>query len=164
MTPFRATADEFVQRFLTTSQRQTLLGKWLSHREALRKIGVTDGTQWLNGSFVEDKVPNDIDVVTFFHRPKDPNGLPLNSLSMSAFMQINSPLFNRPEVKSAYSLDAFFIDLDASARSLVNLTRYYCGLFSHQRTTDLWKGMLEIDLFDLNEASAVKSVQGWIAP
>ena len=161
MTPFRATCEEFVTRFLLTPQRQMLLRRWLDHRADMRAIGIVDGSQWLDGSFVENKIPKDIDVVTYFRRPKDPTGRPISNLTLDLLLHTHVRLFNRSMVKSSYFLDAFFLDLDGNSRSLVNLTRYYCGLFSHQRVTDIWKGMVEVDLFDATETSAMKIVDAW---
>ena len=35
------------------------------YRAALRAVGFDRGFQWLDGSFVEDRVPKDLDVVSF---------------------------------------------------------------------------------------------------
>jgi len=69
MTPFEATAVEIVTTFGTTDHRRTLLQNWLDHRAAFRALGFSQGFQWIDGSFVEDKVPQDLDVVTFSRRP-----------------------------------------------------------------------------------------------
>jgi hypothetical protein len=61
-------------------------------------------------------------------------------------------------LKSSHRLDAYFVDLDGAAETIVEVARYYCGLFSHRRTDYLWKGMLKVDLgavaLDDNVASA----------
>jgi hypothetical protein len=43
-------------------------------------------------------------------------------------------------------LDGSFVDLDKKSEFVVEDTRYWFGLFSHQRVTSLWKGMLKISL------------------
>jgi hypothetical protein len=66
----------------------------------------------------------------------------------------NLALFERSAVKSAYFLDAFILDLKGSPEALVSLSRYYLQLFSHQRETFLWKGMIQVPLEDANDAGA----------
>jgi Family of unknown function (DUF6932) len=69
MSPCGANPVEVVTRFATTVQRCEILKGWLGHRDALNRLGLSSGFQWLDGSFVEAKQPNDLDVVTFFRRP-----------------------------------------------------------------------------------------------
>ena len=88
------------------------------------------------------KDPQDLDVVTFVHRPS--NAQIVQQLAI-LFHQ-NPTVFDRAAVKSTYRLDAFFIDMDATVESVVDSTRYWCGLFSHRRADFLWKGMLKVDL------------------
>jgi hypothetical protein len=51
-------------------------------------------------------------------------------------------------------LDAFFIDLNASPESIVNVSRYFLGLFSHRRVDGLWKGMLQVRLENVADDAA----------
>ena len=79
--PYVATLCEVVKRFANTPERIQLLHGLMDYRDALYAAGVTDGFQWINGSFVEhvevrdrpdkERRPYDIDVVTFFHAPDD---------------------------------------------------------------------------------------------
>lgn len=68
--PYDATTEELVHRFGTSAARNALLRGLLDLRAALRRIGITTGFQWIDGSFVEDKerrvgsAPGDIDIVT----------------------------------------------------------------------------------------------------
>ncbi|WP_455171337.1 DUF6932 family protein [Azospirillum largimobile] len=144
MSPYSVTALQIVERFGTDANRIDILGKWLAHREALRTLGVPGGLQWLDGSFVENKTPNDLDVVSFL---KPPASLREPREWRAIFLQ-NPSIFNRTEVKLKYRLDAFFINLDGSPEALVSFSRYFLQLFSHQRDTFLWKGMLEVSLND----------------
>lgn len=58
-----------VDRFGVDSIRSVIFAEWKSHRAALRSLGSVE-FQWVNGSFVTDKVnPGDIDIVTFFNGP-----------------------------------------------------------------------------------------------
>lgn len=58
----------------------------------------------------------------------------------------NADLFNRNRTKELFKCDAFFVDLDKKSELLVDDTRYWFGLFSHQRETALWKGMIKISM------------------
>jgi hypothetical protein len=65
--------SEVVLRYGVTAERAAILTGLLDYRAALRNVGIMDGFQWLDGSFVEDveairsRPPSDIDVVTFAH-------------------------------------------------------------------------------------------------
>lgn len=142
MSPYVATATEFVATLGLTEARKEILRGWLGHRKALRAIGFDQGFQWLDGSFVESKNPRDLDVVTFLRRPSGIQG----PGALRGLMQANLSVFDRGLVKTTYNLDHFLIDLDGTAEAIVNLTRYYLGLFSHRRVDQLWKGMLQIGL------------------
>lgn len=150
MTPYVVTAMEVVSTFGTTEERKTILRGWLQHRAALRAIGLDSGFQWLDGSFVEDKDPKDLDLVTFVNRPATIH----DGTQFVRLMQANANLFIRPQVRASFSLDAFLIDLDASGEAIVNNTRYWLGLFSHRRGDSLWKGMLQVRLEDLADDAA----------
>src|SRR5262249_45121429 len=69
MSPFSVTALEVVTTLGWCEQRRAILQGWLNHRAALRGIGFNRGFQWLDGSFVESKDPQDLDLVTFLYRP-----------------------------------------------------------------------------------------------
>jgi hypothetical protein len=69
MTPYAVTTIEVASTLGTSDKRKMILRQWLQHRAALRRLGFQRGFQWLDGSFVENKDPNDLDVVTFVFRP-----------------------------------------------------------------------------------------------
>ncbi|KJK22076.1 hypothetical protein UB46_23440 [Burkholderiaceae bacterium 16] len=158
MSPYDVSLLQVVQRFATTQVRRKILRGLLDYREALRNIGLTDGFQWLDGSFVEDiessalaRAPNDIDIVTFFRRPDQAK----SPADWSAFVRLNTNLFqDRNAVKEQYSCDAFLVDLDIRPDLIVDHTRYWLGLFSHQRTSGMWKGMVRVSL-DGGDAQAL---------
>ncbi len=144
LSPYGATATEVVTTFGTTADRQTILRKWLEHRSALRSIGFDRGFQWLDGSFVEAKDPRDLDVITFLYRPpgiRDRN-------TLARLLQSNIAFFGHAQVKATYRLDFFPVDLDGTPEAIVNMTRYWLGVFSHRRNDLLWKGMLQVRLED----------------
>ena len=141
MSPYDVTASEIVARFGTTPGRREILRGWLDHRAAMRVIGIDKGFQWLDGSFVEDKEPNDLDLVIFPHRPETPDWSAWRPL-----FNLNPQVFDRRTVKERFRLDVFYVQLDANPESLVSLTRYWLQLFSHQHETTRWKGMLRVRL------------------
>ena len=72
--PYVASLEEFITRFVTTPERGNLMERFLAYRAALHQWDVTQGFQWINGSFVENleqssypRPPRDIDVVTFYY-------------------------------------------------------------------------------------------------
>jgi hypothetical protein len=61
------------------------------------------------------------------------------------FVNQNLPVLDRTQTKLTYGCDAQWIDLNTDPYNVISHTRYWFGLFSHQRVTGVWKGMLEID-------------------
>ncbi len=151
LSPYATTAAEVVTTLATSPARNTILKGWLAHRAALKAIGFDRGFQWLDGSFVEDKEPQDLDIVSFFYRPPGIH----DGNTLARLMHANIGLFGRSQVKATYSLDFFPVDLNGTPEALVSLTRYWLGLFSHRRQDSLWKGMLQIRLEDeVDDAAA----------
>lgn len=152
MSPYPVSMLDVVQRFGTSLERAAILRGLLSYRNALRRIGVVDGHQWLDGSFVEDvevtrnRPPSDIDIVTFSRVPGD-------NVAKRQTTIANPNLFFPEEAKLNYKCDAYFVDLDKKAEYLVDDTRYWFGLFSHQRETALWKGMLKVEMQSDDDAA-----------
>jgi hypothetical protein len=153
LTPYLTTTVELCNRFATNLQRVAILRGLLRFREVSTHFGITDGFQWLDGSFIENKEarfpgpphfldvgpPNDLDVVTFFRPSSDPAFYQGINDKFTAFVD---PL----ESKRQYLLDHFPLDLSDTPEMLVEGTRYWSGLFSHQRNSGVWKGMLRIEL------------------
>lgn len=156
MSPYVVSALEVVTTLGHTEARKKILRGWLTHRAALRSIGFTQGFQWLDGSFVEEKDPNDLDILSFLYRPPAAQ----TPAALGLLMNANAGLFERKDVKSAYKLDAFFVDMNGNPATLVNFTRYYLGLFSHKRGDDIWKGMLQVNLADTADDAAAQTVLG----
>jgi hypothetical protein len=152
LSPYKVSVLEVVQGLSSTDGRKTILRGWLLHRKALRAIGFEDGFQWVDGSFVErDKEPKDIDVVTYFRRPVTAK----TRTDLAKHLQANIGVFGRAQVKAAFHVDFLYVDLDGTAEAIVNLTRYYTGLFSHRRPDFLWKGMLQVPLDDAGDQYAL---------
>ena len=139
-----------VSRFGGSPERRAILEGFLDFRRDMKQAGITHGFQWLDGSFFEDceknhnRPPNDMDLVTFARRP---NGFVLPS-EWGVFVQANLHLFTRSTIKGKYKCDAFYIDLSLPSEILVASAQYWFGLFSHQRSTYLWKGLVQVSLED----------------
>lgn len=151
--PYRSGIAEVVRRFSTSEERRSILTGLLDYRAEMRAIGVVIGFQWLDGSFVENvettrsRPPKDIDIVTFAHRPMPDVDRWL------ALVDANPHLFDSQQAKDRFNVDAYFVDMGIPAWRLVDNTVYWYGVFSHQRATSLWKGMLQVDLGDDDDAA-----------
>lgn len=147
MSPYSATMHEFSLQFATSPARVAILEGLLNYRAALRNVGIVNAFQWLDGSFVEDveqargRPPADIDVVTFGVCPRF-----ADQAALRVWMAANQRLLDPRQAKQHYSCDAYVVDLGKRPDLLVNDTRYWFGLFSHQRATALWKGMVQVPL------------------
>lgn len=147
MAPFETTLTRIARRMCGSDPRREIFRGLLTYRQRLCGIGVQDGFQWLSGSFLEDieklekRDPRDVDVVTFVRRPA-----PMKDDAIwGMFVNANLPLFHPVMLKAAFKCDAYYVELDSPAENVVNLTRYWFGLFSHRRD-GLWKGLLQIPL------------------
>ena len=145
LSPYPATAAEVCHRFCFSNERRIILRGWLELRRGLRTLGYNQGFQWLDGSFVEDiengersRPPGDIDVVSFL------SPSPLSVKQMDA--NLLGILSNRTATKAQLCVDHFIVPLSSSGISIVEQTRYWCGLFSHRRLDSVWKGMLKVEL------------------
>jgi hypothetical protein len=155
MTPYKASISEVVRRFATNSERVAILRGLLSYRKAVVDLGIIDGYMWLDGSFVEDaevlngRPPNDIDIVTFSVISA------LDSAAKYRLLTTNPAVFSSAQAKLKYRCDAYFVDLAAPPVMIVSSTCYWFGLFSHQRKTRQWKGMLQVSLLSDDKAALI---------
>jgi len=150
---------ELVSRFATSQPRIEILIGLLNYRERLRTLNIAQGFQWIDGSFVEDveqtrsAPPGDVDVVTFAPRPM------ADSAAWNTLIQANLDVFDPVQSKVTFRCDAYFVDLAKDPGLIVRDTAYWFGLFSHQRATSLWKGMLIVPL-NSDDALARTNVVG----
>ena len=132
---------EFVTQFATTRDRVDLIEKFLDYRDALHQAGISEGFQWINGSFVENieqssrrRPPEDIDVVTFFFRDESAR-------------EGYEDLFDPDITKQNFDVDGYGIEL---GRPLAVVTAmdigYFHGMWSHRRVDHVWKGFIQVDL------------------
>lgn len=161
MAPYRALLVEVVARFGNTPERKAILSGLLDFRAEMRQAGIVDGFQWIDGSFLEDcegirsRPPEDIDIVTFARRPVNYS----NRADWNDFFNANRHLFDQKQLKAKYKCDAYYVDLEIPGSALVSNARYWFGVFSHQRATFLWKGLVEIPLSD-DDATARSLIAG----
>jgi hypothetical protein len=147
MSPYETTLPRIAGKLCGSNERKEIFRGLLNYRRELSNLGFTEGFQWLSGSFMEDietlekRHPNDVDLVTFCHRPATAK----DDAAWRAFSAANSGLLRSQFVKPVYKCDAFFVDLDTVPKNVVNSSRYWFGLFSHRRT-GIWKGLLQIPL------------------
>lgn len=143
--PYESSMVELVTMYATSPERIEILRGLLAYREKLRQMNITSGFQLIDGSFVENcealrgRPPSDIDIVTFAHV-----GLP--PAQVAVLIQNNLDIFHSAQSKAAYKCDAYFVNLDNSPQLVVSDAFYWFGLFSHQRASSLWKGMLKIPI------------------
>lgn len=154
--PYVVSLVDLVQRFSTSQERARVLDGFLRYRAALHGAGLTQGFQWLDGSFLErielleNRPPNDLDLVTFFNFPTGaaaqqlltghPGLLPLDEQSQQA-------------LKSKYAVDAYIVNLGARPEQLIQQATYWYGMWSHRRSAQ-WKGFLQVDLASAEDAIA----------
>jgi hypothetical protein len=153
MSPYWTTTEELAKRFAHNEARRIIFQGLLNYRRALVGVGVVNGFQWLDGSFMEDierlenRNPGDVDVVTFGALPSVPHP------QKSKFFQDHEDLFLPQKTKAQFSCDAYFVDLELKPRLIVDKTKYWFGVFSHKKVSHLWKGMIAIPL-DSNDSAA----------
>jgi len=149
MAPYQTSLSELVMRFANTPARIEIMHGLLNYRKLLLDAGIINGFQWIDGSYVENcehhrnRPPSDIDIVTFAERPAKF----CDDALWNTFVKNNIlNLFNRDTIKRQYHCDAFYEDLGLPSKVIVSRASYWFGLFSHQRITYLWKGLLFISL------------------
>ncbi len=150
--PYPVTLLDVVMRFSSSPERRSVLTGFLDYRVALHQIGITEGFQWLDGSFLEDietlerRAPRDMDVVTFMHTP-------------AHFADADLATLDRDNAKTQFRVDAYIVELDEMPPGgLVNMSAYWYSMWSHRRNQS-WKGFLRIDLAASEDAQA----RQWLA-
>lgn len=149
VSPYEATILEFCQRFSTSPERVQLLKGLISFRLKMIDFGITDGFQWVDGSFTENielsdgRAPRDIDVITFYWGLS----IPAQNYIFDNFVEFFDPNLS----KSGYKLDHYSVDCESDPSNskdtlrIVELTKYWVQLFCHNRK-GVWKGMIKLPL------------------
>ena len=139
--PYVAQLEEFISRFANTPQRVQLAERFLDYRTAIHRWAITEGFQWINGSFVENveqgsnpRIPEDVDVVTFYYG--NGNDTPLSRQLFDP--EITGPNFN---------VDGYGVQLGVPLDvPKAVLTGHFYGLWSHRKGDHVWKGFIQVDL------------------
>jgi hypothetical protein len=148
---------DVVLRFGTSRERCRILDGFLKYRGELHAAGLTQGFQWLNGSFLEHieslefRHPQDLDLVTFFRLAagQDPVAARPNLFAADPA--------GRRRLKERYLVDNHFVNLDAQAEELILRSTYWYSLWSHRRDR-IWKGFVQVDLSPLDDPAAVAAL------
>lgn len=157
--PYRATLADFVARFAISAERVQIAKGLLDFRAALHALGIRQGQQWLDGSYLENveliqgRAPRDVDVVTFLLL--DPTfRLPAG----------DHDALDHTRSKMSYLVDNQFIELTSLPPiEIVRWTAYWYGLWSHRRDAS-WKGFIEVDLAPLDDNAARLVLDQWTPP
>jgi len=151
--PYQIDLVDFIVKYCVTEQREDILKGFLGYRKELHDIGFTKGFQWINGSFMEDierienRSPNDIDVVTFFD---------LTDIDQNVISNLKQELFDNEYVKQTFFVDSYYVQLDNTLpRHLIRNANYWYSMWSHRRSGQ-WKGYIELDLAKENDHIAME--------
>ncbi|HLL00311.1 MAG TPA: hypothetical protein VK539_06965 [Myxococcaceae bacterium] len=153
--PYVVSLTDYVLRFGTTAERRAVLDGYLRYRAALHSVGLVQGFQWLDGSFLEHvevterRAPNDIDVVTFFHLP--------TATSQAQLAAQESELFDNESVLATYRVDAYLVHLGMPPERLTQQSAYWYSVWSHRRN-QRWKGFVQVDLTPTEDLAAAATL------
>jgi hypothetical protein len=139
---------EIIEKLGFSMERLNLIDGLLRYREKIHDLGLTEGFQWINGSFAErveelrGRPPGDIDVVSFVCLPV---GMAQKDLAVH---------FNHASDKNDFYVDSYFVELGkpCDVRRIRNIC-YWFAMWSHNRGYK-WKGFLSIPLSESREAGA----------
>lgn len=145
LSPYSSNILEFSQHFATTNERIEILKGLVSFRKKLNDHGITEGFQWLDGSFTENvevslgRPPRDLDIVTFY------NHSILSNIQIQEIEDNFTDFFDFEESKTNYKLDHYPVNYFSHPLLTIESTRYWIQLFSHNRL-GVWKGIIKIPL------------------
>lgn len=150
--PYIATLSDVVLRFGNSEPRRKILRGLLDFRAELRRIGFTDGFQWLDGSLFEDvetnrgTPPNDVDVVTFTALGDE--------AQQYERLQKDPHVLDPVLAKEHFKVDSYFVPLgEPLGPGQVQTVSYWYSLWSHRRGDYLWKGFAQVPLECDDEAA-----------
>jgi len=150
--PYCASPLDLCHRFGVSPERRRILSGLWELRADLRAVGLDDGFQWVDGSFVEDvetthgRPPADIDVVTF---------APLGDGDRQRRLVAGNPdLFYPQRAKRRYLVDHYVVATDVAFDAVqAHRVSYWYSMWSHRREDQRWKGFLELALSEEDGAA-----------
>lgn len=149
--PYETNLISIVDRFASSNERCEILQGFLDHRAALHQMGLVEGFQWLDGSFMEHvelidgRPPADVDVVTF---------LPIDDECFEGLTSAQQRLLiDNAWIKEHYKVDFYAQSLRDDPSFLVSMSAYWYSMWSHRRSMR-WKGFLKIDLAPQDDVQA----------
>ena len=154
--PFETTMTHVVERFAFTPHRAGLIHNLINYRNALYDAGITEGFQWINGSFVEHVEnrprkgkpprPNDIDIVTFYHLPGEQT-------------PETEDLFRPSTTRQRFNIDAYGIPLGVEfTADEVDAVAYWYGMWSVRKDDHEPKGFVQVHLDPQTDPDALRAL------
>ena len=154
--PYITDIESVVNRFGTTQVRIDILRGFLSYRKCLYDLGITEGFQWINGSFCQDieniehRNPGDIDVVTFYYVPQFETGPDQDFIN--AFVRLLDPDYTKPH----FNVDAYGMQLGtAFSPATIKQLSYWYSMWSHRKSDNIWKGFVQVSLSPEADKNAI---------
>lgn len=154
--PYRSSMTSFIDVMGRTPARSDILTGLLKFRDEISKLGIHTGFQWLDGSFsenvevLENRAPNDVDVVTFFQLP--------DGVDEAALFAKNPKLFDREHVKNTYFVDSYWHRLgEPMEDSSIRLVSYWYSMWSHKKN-GIWKGFVQVSLGSSEDKLALEKL------
>jgi hypothetical protein len=96
----------------------------------------------------------DIDVITVFERPA---AAATGAAWLSLANRLSNTLLDPVFCKTSFKYDAYPIDLGVDGKTVAELSAFWFSLFSHQRDTFRWKGVVQIPLGDASVDNAANA-------
>lgn len=154
--PYKISLLEFYKRFVKISpERKNLLNGLIAFRKKVHSLGITEGFQWIDGSFLEDiekiegRPPNDIDSVIFVERYNDDN-----------IDEIYSFFVDKSNIKTKFCIDSYEVWMsELPQRQLIDTSLYWYSMWSHTRNQQ-WKGFIQVDLNELEDQQLLAYLEG----
>ncbi len=143
--PYRTSTEGLCWRFGQTPERRKILRGLIGLRAELQQAGLTNGFQWVDGSFAEDvessrgRPPGDIDVVTF-------TGLGDGSRQRQ-LVTVHPDLFYPQQAKARFLVDHYIVATDVPFdANQAGWVAYWYSMWSHRRDDRRWKGFVQLSL------------------
>ena len=153
--PYPVSLTDLVQRFRVSDRRREILRGFLDFRAKLHQVGLDDGIQWVDGSFVNDKMsqkgeePGDIDVITLYNVP--------TGTTQSQLLARFPELFGDPSVnrnKEMYDVDSYFVSMNSGSVSYTTKSIAFWNNLWYHTEQGRRKGFLSVDLAPIEDQIA----------